>query len=294
MKFSSVFFKGASALLVISLAGIGGATWAASQDNGPNGPEGPDVGQSYAVNTSIPRERHFVPVTACRAVDTRIAGGILAAGTSRGFDIFGSNLSAQGGSDEGCDVPSYADTVAMNLISTQPTGTGFLRGKAQNLSIVSPTAPTATLLSFATGPNRSNEVPVQLCRPVLGFACSGSDEIRLWAYQSSTHVVVDVLGYYVTPVYATVEGDADTPTLLRGNGVTSVSRLGQGWYSVIVDRDLRGCAIHATAGASGEEFATNNDYANVWTVSATEIQVVTWDAGADTTESADFSVSATC
>src|SRR5699024_452611 len=130
-----------------------------------------------------------VPVTPCRAVDTRIAGGRIAAGGSRGFDVFGtSSFAGQGGDTGGCGVPSYASAVAINLISTQPLGTGYLRGGPQNTG-GTPTAPDATLLSFATGPNRSNEVPVTTCRPFFLTSCVGNDEIRIFSFQSATHVV---------------------------------------------------------------------------------------------------------
>lgn len=288
MRRGSRVLKVVAAAAVLAAVGAGGATIAGSQDGDDEGAI-PAAISPAAINPDLDAERHFVPVTACRAVDTRVVGGILAADTSRGFDIFGTDLSHQGGDDEGCDIPTHADTVAINLISTQPTGTGFLRGSAQNISIVSPTAPSATLLSFATGPNRSNEVPIRTCRPGI-FACSGGDEIRLWAFQSSTHVVVDVLGYYVTPVYGTVEGDAETATLVRGNGVTAVTRVGgdgSGSYDIDVNRDLRGCAVVVSIGNSNEEAAAAR-FATVDQVSTTDFDVELFDATGAPAD-ADFS-----
>ncbi|MEQ1785736.1 MAG: hypothetical protein ABL966_01685 [Acidimicrobiales bacterium] len=286
------FMKAVAVTVAIAAAGVAGASWAASQDPSDKtvAPAAGGGVSAAAINPSLVRERTFVPVTPCRAVDTRSAGGKLAANTSRGFDIFGTNLSAQGGSASGCGVPTFADTVAFNLISVEPGGTGYLRGSPQNLAILSPTAPTATLLSFASGPPRSNEVPLGMCQPGGLFACSGGDEIRIWAFTASTHVVIDVVGYYVTPASATVQGDGAI-SILRSNGLSNLTDVGTGSYRLDTDRDLRGCAIVTSVGNSGDENAGNN-YAVSETNSTNLFVFIYNDAGVS--EDDDFSVIALC
>jgi len=47
----------------------------------------------------------YTPVTPCRIIDTRLAGGAIGAGTTRSFLVTGTDLSSQGGSGTGCNVP---------------------------------------------------------------------------------------------------------------------------------------------------------------------------------------------
>jgi hypothetical protein len=46
----------------------------------------------------------YTPVTPCRIIDTRIVGGVIAAGTTTSFLVTGTDLSSQGGSATGCGV----------------------------------------------------------------------------------------------------------------------------------------------------------------------------------------------
>jgi hypothetical protein len=70
----------------------------------------------------------YTPVTPCRIIDTRIAGGPLAVGTPRNFFVTGTDYSAQGGSPAGCGVPHGPATAAViNLAAVNATGLGHLR-----------------------------------------------------------------------------------------------------------------------------------------------------------------------
>lgn len=241
-------YKVIGVVAVAALAGVAGATYAGSR---PAQDKPPGAGPA-AIAANLRSETKFVPVTPCRAVDTRLAGGKMNAGTNRGFDMFGTNLSGQGGNAAGCAIPDFASGVSINITSVEPGGTGYLRGTAQNLAILPVPTPTATLLSFAAGPPRGNEVPLGVCRSGI-FVCSGGDEIRLFVYNASTHVVVDVLGYFVEPVFATVDGDdATDPEIFRSSGVTSVTRTQAGNWTVVPTRDIRGCAVLVSSGASDD------------------------------------------
>ncbi len=126
----------------------------------------------------------YTPVTPCRIVDTRMAvAGALAGGSVRLFDADGSNLTAQGGSSAGCGIPfAVAQAVTMTITAVHPAGQGYLTAfglTARPLSSVLNYAANAVIADTAT-------VPV-----VPG----GGDDFALFSL-ATTHVVVDVLGYF--------------------------------------------------------------------------------------------------
>lgn len=114
----------------------------------------------------------FVSVTPVRALDTRTTGGALTTGQTRTL-----SLAAR--------VPSATATaVVLNLTVTEPSAAGYLT--------VYPTdraRPTASSINKRAGETRSNSVTVAL-------PGAGSRTIAIFNQVGSTHVVVDVLGYY--------------------------------------------------------------------------------------------------
>ena len=69
----------------------------------------------------------YTPITPCRIADTRVAGGVIAATTSRQFDLDGSNLSTQGGSATGCNIPfAVAAAAVLTFTVVSPASSGFL------------------------------------------------------------------------------------------------------------------------------------------------------------------------
>jgi hypothetical protein len=70
----------------------------------------------------------YTPVTPCRIIDTRLAGGPIAAGTTRSFRVAGTSYSDQGGSATTCGVPVGPTTAAViNFVAVNPGGAGNLR-----------------------------------------------------------------------------------------------------------------------------------------------------------------------
>jgi hypothetical protein len=144
----------------------------------------------------------FVPVTPCRIVDTRLAGaGALVPGAARSFVVGGSNaalFAAQGGNTSGCGVPQGTAVAAfVNFVAVTPTGPGNLRAWAYAASL--PPAPFASTLNYAVVPgglNIANGVTVPLCDP-LATTCTY--DLLAQAFNSQTHVVADVLGYFRLP-----------------------------------------------------------------------------------------------
>jgi hypothetical protein len=145
----------------------------------------------------------FHTVTPCRVIDTRTTSAghtPLGAGETRGFSVFGADLSAQGGSSSGCGIPqliagapqTYA--IAINIVAVDPQGQGTLKGWAGDIdeparaSIVNYQALNPTL-------NVANAVPLSV--RTTGALGTGQD-IRLRANGAGTDVVADVVGYYAT------------------------------------------------------------------------------------------------
>jgi hypothetical protein len=136
----------------------------------------------------------FVPVQPCRIIDTRLAGGALAPGSERDFQVTGTaSLAAQGGNASGCGIPQGASTptaaaVAINFIAVGPAGPGDLRAWA-----FGQTKPLASIINYAavSGLNIANGVVV----PIAGTAADAAD-LAVIADVSGTHLVADVTGYF--------------------------------------------------------------------------------------------------
>jgi alpha-tubulin suppressor-like RCC1 family protein len=139
--------------------------------------------------TTDPVADDFQPLTPCRAVDTRVAGGPLTtgAGASRNFRVGGTgSMAAQGGttSANGCNVPDSAAAAVVSVTAVGPVGTGFLRGGPNTGS-----APAATVVNYTGAINMTNTGAMRL-------GAVSANDITIQNFGTSTHVVVDVVGYY--------------------------------------------------------------------------------------------------
>jgi hypothetical protein len=134
----------------------------------------------------------YTPVPPCRIVDTRNAGGILAAGTTRDFWVTGIGFTGQGGASGYCGVPFGPATAAViNFVATSSAGPG-------NLQVwpFAGTVPTASTLNFGsvTGlASIANGLAVPICDPSVS-TCTRDFTVK--ANNSNTHVVADVVGYF--------------------------------------------------------------------------------------------------
>lgn len=97
--------------------------------------------------------------------------------------------------------------------------------------------------------------------------------VRIWNGDQSgtTHVIIDITGYFVKPLFAEVHGSG---ALSDGSRAISATKIDTGKYGVRFDRDVSGCAYTATIG--GATFAvagvidtglssTSNDTVEVFT-----------------------------
>jgi hypothetical protein len=224
-------------------------------------------------------EPSFVPVDPCRIADTRAAGGIIVPGSARSFEVRGTTgFVPQGGKSGGCGIPDSATAVEMTVHAVSTAAKGFLRAFPFGGT------PSATTVTYPGGIDLSNTGALPLC--VSG--CTKDLSIR--SFLNGSHVVLDVVGYYAPPMWATVNEDG---TLADGSRVVSQAKVGTGTYEVIFDRNLTECAYTATS-----RVATVSDGDNMVSVDArlgNANGVFVWvetDGGA--TEDAPFYVAVHC
>ena len=217
-----------AALLTVGVAGAG---LAAGGDPGPNpGAKGPDAA---AVSALFPpgSELQFVGVAPCRIIDTRVSGGALVAG-QRTFDATMTNYSTQGGKAGTCNIPDVAVSVQLNLGAISQNGkTSDVRGWATGTP-----EPTASLVNYNPAGPVANMVTVPL-------NASGQFNLKT---PGAAHIFADVAGFYVKPLYASIDPSGN---IYQGtaSGVVSSARTGTGHYTITFDRDVERCAASGTA-----------------------------------------------
>lgn len=167
-------------LIAVGLVGMASASGAVAQD-APLPTLG-ETGQNLV----------YTPVTPCRIVDTRVAGGLLTPGFPRSFFVTGTaGFETQGGHAGGCGVPASATAAMINLVSVDAAGPGNLRafpfGQSQ---------PLASVINYAaiTGLALANGVAVPTCDH-SSAACTF--DLTVQANGSATHLVADVLGFFL-------------------------------------------------------------------------------------------------
>jgi hypothetical protein len=141
----------------------------------------------------------FFPLWPCRLVDTRNTptGPVpIAAGTARQFEANG-NLAPQGGAAAGCEVPlTDPAALAVTITAINPQGPGNLRAYPAGVA----TPPNASVVNYGlpgSGLNLANTTIL----PLLQDATI-EDEFAIRADVSTVHVVVDVVGYFLSPTRA--------------------------------------------------------------------------------------------
>jgi hypothetical protein len=140
------------------------------------------------------KELVFYPLQPCRVLDTRVASRygfnpIPTDGTIN-VDVSGNEFAQGVPNVANCGVSIDAKAVVINLAAVPASGQGFVTVWPFN----SP-RPNAGQLNYSSFINQaaiSNSFIVQICR-----GCT--DEISIFTRPGSTHVVVDVLGYFSRP-----------------------------------------------------------------------------------------------
>jgi hypothetical protein len=219
-------------------------------------------------------ESRFTPITPCRIVDTRLGGGALSGGVTRSFSAIGSaGISSQGGASGGCGIPSAATAIDVAFQSVNSTGTGYINETAYGTAFA-----TASLLHYVSGQTIGSGSTF----PING---TGTFAFQLKSSSGHTDVLVDVLGYYIKPMVATVNSDG---TLLFGSRVVAVSGSG-GQYDVQFDRSILGCNYQATPFVTGAAVIVS-----VGRLSTTEDTLLVDTTVAGTLTPAIFYLAVTC
>ncbi len=250
----------AGVCLGIVVGATGSAALSADQSKGGlgNSSEVVVLAQSGTSTT----DTKFVEIEPVRAFDSRIpkyvARGMFAPNTSRvvairdGHDAAGNVTVADA-------VPVGATAVSYNLTVTGPTGPNFV-----SITPGDATAFTTSAINFNGTADVANAGIVSI---------DVNRTVRIWNGDQggSTHVIIDITGYFVKPLFAEVHGSG---ALSDGSRAISATKIDTGKYGVRFDRDVSGCAYTATIG--GATFAvagvidtglssTSNDTVEVFT-----------------------------
>jgi Bacterial pre-peptidase C-terminal domain len=150
-----------------------------------------------AVETLTTSGDSYAPVTQQRLLDTR-GGPLLTTGTSRNLTVAGV-----------AGVPANATAVALNVAAVSPALTGHLR--------VYPAGPipNASVLNFNLGKNTPNHVIVK-----VGTA----GQIGIYA-SASTHVIVDIAGYFFDDDSLSQFVPVNNPTQIFEGGLAGVTAI---------------------------------------------------------------------
>ena len=130
----------------------------------------------------------FTPVTPCRLVDTRLAGGQLSAGLTRSFVGFAaSSFASQGGAASNCAIPNGVAALAVTATAVQPAAPGFITLWQASVGRPQTSTVNYALGAFATATGAI--VPVD---------STSSNRFAAWS-PADVDLVVDVTGYFSAP-----------------------------------------------------------------------------------------------
>jgi hypothetical protein len=152
----------------------------------------PDIGKALG---DLTQDLVFTPVTPCRIVDTRIAGGAIGAGQTRNFAATAqSSYASQGGDAGNCGLLTTGLTaVALNVTAVTPEGAGYAAVFQYNS-----TRPGTSSVNYAAGDIVNNAIISRIPNPIEAF------DFSLFTYASS-HYVVDIVGYFAPPRASTLQ-----------------------------------------------------------------------------------------
>lgn len=153
----------------------------------------------------------MVPITPCRVADTRLTSTPIAANSTASFDITAiGNYSFQGGDNTDCSGAGAAGSFAaaiFNFTVVSPSGGGYIT--AYPFGTVRPTAAT---VNYNTGDIKGNLAVVKLDQG------ASANELSIYSF-SQTHVVVDLVGYFINPQPTELQcqDTAETVTTVAAN-----------------------------------------------------------------------------
>lgn len=217
-----------AALAAFGIVSASAATTASPNNNGGSASAQPQVAPLITPSAATP-ETDYVSLPSCKIVDTRVAGGPIAAGSHRNFHVRGTTLFVtQGGRPGGCGVPHAATAVSFVLheASTQGDGVSHIWSYGGSVPVSAVLAYTKSQFHAASGDVKLAPIGSPL-------------DISVDAVHHNAHVVIDVTGYYTPQISAVVAAGGGLYT--ASPRVLSAVRTSAGRYTVTVDRDLTGC-----------------------------------------------------
>lgn len=154
----------------------------------------PSVSRAQMVASSLgaaTSDLVYTPVTPCRILDTRVAGGAIAGNLSRDFNALvggGGNFSSQGGSATDCGVVSAGQAaVVINVTAVTPAAGGYA-----TVYPFGATRPLAASVNYAAGAIVNNTVVTKLPNPLT------TKDFTIYTLVTSDYVA-DIVGYYAPP-----------------------------------------------------------------------------------------------
>jgi len=196
----------------------------------------------------------YTPVTPCRILDTRVAGGTLAAGFTRDFNAVvgsGGNFSSQGGSATDCGVVAAGQAaVVINLTAVTPNLAGYATAYPFGT-----TRPLASSVNYTAGAIVNNSIVVKLPTPLT------TKDFTIYTFAASDFVA-DIVGYYSPPVATALECSrqlgsfVSVPANTYGFGVSATCPTG---YTAT------GLGIEAAANVVMADSSLNNSGGTVFT-----------------------------
>ncbi len=203
-----------------------------------------DFTLAAAGNARIDDSLEFRAITPCRVFDSRVAGGILGDNTTRTAATWGgpTSVTSQGGVD--CGLTSRTRAVHVNITAISVTG-----GSSAGYLTVYPfgvARPNASIVNFTPGQTIANAATFPICPDC-------TSDLNVFNAFGTTHVIIDILGYYEPPFVAEINADGTVASATPG---ISASRTVTGGYQVNFPRNVSDCASFVSLGAAAASNAT--------------------------------------
>lgn len=195
----------------------------------------------------------FVPITPCRIIDTRLAGGQIAANTVRNFDVTAvSDYAFQGGDASNCGGAGAAGSfaaAAINFTVVTPASAGYITAFP-----FLTTQPLAATVNYTPGSIVGNYTAVRLDQG------ASANELSVYSF-AQTHLVADLVGYFINPALGVIDCQETTSANITVNanstGTGSSPACATG-YTIISG----GCTMSTFDGriVSSRSFPTSNTH----------------------------------
>ena len=161
----------------------------------------------------------YTPITPCRILDTRVAGGAIAGNFTRDFNAVvgsGGNFSSQGGSATDCGaVAAGQAAVVINLTAVTPAAAGFATAYPFGTA-----RPLASSVNYTAGAIVNNSIVVKIPTPLT------TKDFTVYTFASSDYVA-DIVGYYSPPTATALDCQtvSGTPTNVSAGAYASLPTL---------------------------------------------------------------------